>query len=47
MNLVAINLAHDIITGKMTVGEARDEYTRLGRAPFGLLRQTLRRLRKR
>ena len=29
MNFVAINLAHDIITGKRTVGEARDEYTRL------------------
>jgi hypothetical protein len=29
MNFVAINLAHDIITGRRTVGEAREEYTRL------------------
>lgn len=29
MNFVAINLAHDIITGKRTVAEARKEYTRL------------------
>jgi hypothetical protein len=32
MNLVAINLAHDIITGKRTVAEARAEYTRLYQA---------------
>lgn len=29
MNFVAINLAHDIVTGKRSVSEARDEYTRL------------------
>ena len=29
MNFVAINLAHDIVTGKRSVQEARDEYTRL------------------
>ena len=29
MNFVAINLAHEIITGRRTVAEARDEYTRL------------------
>ena len=29
MNFVAINLAHDIVTGKRTVAEAREEYTRL------------------
>ena len=29
MNFVAINLAHDIITGKMTVKEARTEYGHL------------------
>jgi len=29
MNFVAINLAHDIVTGKRTVAEARQEYTRL------------------
>lgn len=29
MNFVAINLAHDIITGKRSVAEARQEYTRL------------------
>ncbi|MFA5136720.1 MAG: hypothetical protein WC489_04995 [Patescibacteria group bacterium] len=27
MNFVAINLAHDIITGKLTVMDARDRYT--------------------
>jgi hypothetical protein len=32
MNFVAINLAHDIITGKQTVAEARQEYTRLYKA---------------
>jgi hypothetical protein len=32
MNFVAINLAHDIITGKRTVRQARDEYTRLYKA---------------
>jgi hypothetical protein len=32
MNFVAINLAHDIMTGKMSVKEARDEYTRLYKA---------------
>jgi hypothetical protein len=32
MNFVAINLAHDIITGKRTVQEARREYTRLYQA---------------
>lgn len=32
MNFVAINLAHDIITGNKTVSEARDEYTRLYKA---------------
>lgn len=29
MNFVAINLAHDVITGKRNVQEARDEYTKL------------------
>ncbi len=29
MNFVAINLAHDIITGKRTVDEAREEYAHL------------------
>lgn len=29
MNFVAINLAHDIITGRHTVQSARDEYARL------------------
>ncbi len=29
MNFVAINLAHDIITGKRSVREAREEYMRL------------------
>lgn len=29
MNFVAINLAHDIIAGKRTIAEARQEYTRL------------------
>jgi hypothetical protein len=29
MNFVAINLAHDIISGKRTVAQARDEYGRL------------------
>lgn len=29
MNFVAINLAHDIITRRRSVSEARDEYTRL------------------
>ena len=32
MNFVAINLAHDLITGKRTVAEARSEYTRLYKA---------------
>jgi hypothetical protein len=32
MNFVAINLAHDIITGRRTVPEARDKYTRLYQA---------------
>jgi hypothetical protein len=32
MNFVAINLAHDIITGKRTVAQARQEYTRLSQA---------------
>ena len=32
MNFVAINLAHDIITGKLSVAEARSEYTRLYQA---------------
>lgn len=32
MNFVAINLAHDIITGNRTVEEARQEYTRLYKA---------------
>lgn len=32
MNFVAINLAHDIITGSRTVAEARQEYTRLYQA---------------
>src|SRR4051794_30038309 len=29
MNFVAINLAHDIISRRLTVAEAREEYTRL------------------
>jgi hypothetical protein len=32
MNFVAINLAHDIITGKRSVPEARQEYSRLYQA---------------
>ena len=32
MNFVAINLAHEIITGKRTVQEAREEYARLYKA---------------
>jgi hypothetical protein len=32
MNFVAVNLAHDIVTGTRTVTEARDEYARLYRA---------------
>jgi len=32
MNLMAINLAHDIMSGKRTVEEARAEYTRLYQA---------------
>ncbi|MBE3560092.1 MAG: hypothetical protein IMW89_12830 [Ktedonobacteraceae bacterium] len=32
MNFVAINLAHDIVTGKRTVEEARAEYARLYQA---------------
>lgn len=32
MNFVAINLAHDIITGERTVSEARQEYSRLYQA---------------
>lgn len=32
MNFVAINLAHDIISGRKTVEEARNEYTRLYQA---------------
>jgi len=32
MNFVAINLAHDIVTGQRTVAEARQEYARLYRA---------------
>lgn len=32
MNFVAINLAHDIVTGDKTVKEARDEYTYLYKA---------------
>ena len=32
MNFVAINLAHDIVTGKRSVKEARAEYTRLYQA---------------
>lgn len=32
MNFVAINLAHDIITDKKTVEEAREEYSRLYKA---------------
>ena len=32
MNFVAINLAHDIITGKRSVEEARKEYTKLYQA---------------
>jgi hypothetical protein len=32
MNFVAVNLAHDIITGTRTVIEAREEYVRLYRA---------------
>jgi hypothetical protein len=29
MNFVAVNLAHDILTQKRTIEEARSEYTRL------------------
>jgi len=32
MNFVAVNLAHDIVTGQRTVAEARQEYTRLYQA---------------
>jgi hypothetical protein len=32
MNFVAVNLAHDIITGKRTVAAAREEYTHLYKA---------------
>ena len=32
MNFVAVNLAHDIVTGTRTVIEAREEYVRLYRA---------------
>jgi hypothetical protein len=32
MNFVAINLANDIITGKRTVAQARDEYSKLYQA---------------
>ena len=32
MNFVAINLAHDIVSGKRSVKDARDEYTRLYQA---------------
>jgi hypothetical protein len=32
MNFVAVNLAHDIVTGGRTVTEAREEYARLFRA---------------
>jgi hypothetical protein len=32
MNFVAINLAHDLITGKRSVAQAREEYTRLYQA---------------
>lgn len=32
MNFVAINLAHDILSGNRTVAEARQEYTRLYKA---------------
>lgn len=32
MNFVAINLAHDVVTGKRTVAEAREEYMRLYQA---------------
>lgn len=32
MNFVAINLAHDIVTGKRTVAQARAEYSRLYQA---------------
>jgi hypothetical protein len=32
MNFVAINLAHDIVTGKRSVSEARTEYTKLYQA---------------
>jgi hypothetical protein len=32
MNFVAINLAHDIITGKRSVEDARKEYTKLYQA---------------
>ena len=31
-NFGAIHLAHDIVTGKRTVAEAREEYTRLYQA---------------
>lgn len=32
MNFVAINLAHDVVSGKRTVAQAREEYTRLYKA---------------
>ena len=32
MNFVAINLAHDIVSGTRTIDEAREEYARLYRA---------------
>ena len=32
MNFVAINLAHDIVTGQRSVEEAREEYIRLYQA---------------
>jgi hypothetical protein len=32
MNFVAINLAHDIVTGNKSVDEAREEYTKLYKA---------------
>src|SRR5690606_22994675 len=34
MNFVAINLAHDIVTGRFGVNEARQEYVRLYKAYF-------------
>ena len=35
MNFVAINLAHDIVTGRRSVTEARQEYGRMYQAFFG------------